>query len=342
MKARNTHSTKDRPLRRILSPNYLCFQSFPMKFRTFPGLLLPLILLSALPCLGQQPGSGSLPAARCPLTLGPLRLISSQFGFTEGPTPDKKGNVFFTDQPNNKIWEYEVSGRLRLFLDSAGRSNGMAFDRKGNLISCADENQLLWSISPRRKIRVLVQDYLGKKLNGPNDVWIDPRGGMYLTDPYYQRSYWKRTRPDLPGEYVFYLPPGSSSLQPVATDLVKPNGIMGTPDGTHLYVADIGAGKTYRYRIAADGTLEGKELFVRQGSDGMTMDARGNLYLTGNGVTIYDPSGKELCHIPIPDAWTSHACFGGRHYDRLFITATHSIYEEPMRVKGSLQGSRYR
>ncbi len=314
-----------------------------MKFKSLPyGILICLTLIQGpiFPAQGQG-GTLSLPQGLCRIIKGVPRLISSQFGFTEGPCSDRMGNIFFTDQPNNRIWEYDISGKLSLFLEPAGRSNGMAFDRKGNLITCADEQEQLWSISPDRKIRVLVRDYQGKRLNGPNDVWVDPHGGMYLTDPYYQRSYWKRIRPDLPGAYVFYLAPGSSSLRPVATDLVKPNGIMGTSDGAHLYVADIGAGKTYRYRIAADGSLEEKELYVSQGSDGMTMDARGDLYLTGNGVTIYDPSGKKLCQIPIPDPWTSHVCFGGTHDDQLFITATHSLYWLPMRVQGSRQANRY-
>src|SRR6201995_5305675 len=80
------------------------------------------------------------------------RMISNQFSFTEGASVDKKGNVFFTDQPNNQIWEYSTDGKLTVFLDSAGRSNGMYFDHKGNLVTCADEHDQLWSISPDKKI----------------------------------------------------------------------------------------------------------------------------------------------------------------------------------------------
>src|SRR5882762_463829 len=90
-----------------------------------------------------------------------LKLIASQFSFTEGASVDRRGNVFFTDQPNNRIWEYDVDGKLSLWLDSAGRSNGMYFDRKGNLVTCADENGQLWSISPRKKVTVLVKDLDG-------------------------------------------------------------------------------------------------------------------------------------------------------------------------------------
>src|ERR1700709_2644348 len=122
-------------------------------------------------------------------TLNKAVLISKQFSFTEGASVDKKGNVFFTDQPNNKIWEYSTDGKLSVFLDSAGRSNGMYFDKKGNLVTCADEEDQLWAIGPDKKITVLMRDFGGRRLNGPNDLWIDARGGIYFTDPYYQRSY---------------------------------------------------------------------------------------------------------------------------------------------------------
>src|SRR5665213_3076440 len=92
-------------------------------------------------------------------TLSKPQLISKQFSFTEGASVDKKGNVFFTDQNNNKIWEYSIDGKLSVFLDSAGRSNGMYFDNKGNLVTCADENEQLWSISPDKKVTVLPVSY---------------------------------------------------------------------------------------------------------------------------------------------------------------------------------------
>ncbi|HZK64819.1 MAG TPA: SMP-30/gluconolactonase/LRE family protein, partial [Puia sp.] len=121
-------------------------------------------------------------------------LVDSGFGFTEGPAVDKEGNIFFTDQPNNKIWKYDIQGKLSVFLDKTGRSNGMYFDSKGNLISCADENNQLWSIDPKGRITVLIKDYRGHTLNGPNDLWIAPNGDMYITDPYYQRDYWTRKK----------------------------------------------------------------------------------------------------------------------------------------------------
>jgi len=297
----------------------------------FTPILIPVFLISAAyPASAQEPAMDidSITAGSAP------QLISKQFSFTEGAATDRRGNVFFTDQPNNKIWEYSTDGQLILFLDSAGRSNGMYFDRKGNLITCADEKDQLWSISPGKKITILVSDFQGHRLNGPNDLWIDAKGGIYFTDPYYQRPYWDRTHPDLDGEKVYYLPKGKKDPLVVADSLVKPNGIVGTPDGGYLYVADIRGKKTYKYRINKDGSLSDRRLFVEMGSDGITLDANGNLYMTGDGVTVFDPSGKKIAHIPVPAKWTANLCFGGKDKKTLFITASESIYILPMRVRG--------
>lgn len=263
-------------------------------------------------------------------------LIDSGFSFTEGPAVDKKGNIFFTDQPNDKIWKYDINGKLSVFLDKTGRSNGMYFDVKGNLISCADEHNQLWSIDPNGKVTVLVKDYHGQQLNGPNDLWIAPAGGIYITDPYFQRDYWARKNADpaLGGEKVYYLPPNKKELIRVDGETVKPNGIVGTPDGKYLYVADMGTGKTYKYDINKDGTLKNKQVFANEASDGMTIDNRGNIYLTGKGVAIYNQEGKRIEHIDIPEKWTGNVCFGGKDKHILFITASKSIYIIPTRVKG--------
>jgi gluconolactonase len=263
-----------------------------------------------------------------------VHLVSRQFSFTEGASVDKGGNVFFTDQPNNRIWEYDVHGRLSIFLDSAGRSNGMYFDRSGRLVTCADENGQLWAIGPDKKVEVLLRDVGGRRLNGPNDLWIDGGGGIYFTDPYYQRPYWTRTKPEMDGERVYYLAAGGLQARVVDPDLVKPNGIVGTPDGKYLYVADIGAGKTYKYRINPDGSLSDRRLFVSQGSDGMTLDEWGDVYLTGDGVTAYDTTGRKIAHIAVPEPWTANLCFGGRDKKTLFITASEGLYIIRMRVRG--------
>ena len=263
-----------------------------------------------------------------------LQLISSQFSFTEGPAANKTGDVFFTDQPNDKIWKYSTGGQLSVFMDKCGRSNGLYFDKKGKMIACADEKNELWSISPKGKVRVLLNSFQGRRFNGPNDLWVHPRGQIYFTDPYYQRSYWERKTPEIQGQKLYYLPKGRKKAIIADSNLVQPNGIIGTPDGGLLYVADIRDNKTYRYRINADGSVSDRELFVQQGSDGMAIDEQGNIYLTGRGVSVFNPNGKKIAQIDVPAKWTANACFGGSNKDVLFITASESVYTLQMSVRG--------
>jgi gluconolactonase len=164
---------------------------------------------------------------------------------------------------------------------------------------------------------------------------VRPDGGIYFTDPLYVRNYWTREpQRQQDGEWLYYLSPDYKTLFPVDTELVKPNGIIGTPDGKLLYVADIQAGKTYIYDIQKNGTLTGKRLFAEMGSDGMTIDNQGNIYLTGRGVTVFNKHGEQIEHIPIEARWTANVCFGGKDMKTLFITASQYLYALRMNVKG--------
>jgi len=263
-----------------------------------------------------------------------LTLLVGGFAFAEGPACDSQGNVFFTDQPNNRIHEWSADGKLSTFLEPSGRSNGLCFDTHGDLWACADEKNELWRISPSGRHTVVVAGYGGKLLNGPNDIWIRPDGGLYLTDPFYQRDYWKRGPMEQDSQGVFYLPPGGHTLTRVDADYKQSNGIIGTPDGKTLYVSDIGGGKTYAYDIAKDGGLKNKRLFCGMGSDGMTIDSEGDIYLTGHGVTVFSKSGKQILQVPIAENWTGNICFGGRDRHTLFITASKGLYALQMRVHG--------
>ncbi len=261
------------------------------------------------------------------------QLISKQFAFTEGPAVDKEGNVFFTDQPDNKIWKWSTDGQLSVFMDSSGRSNGMYFDNKDNLVSCADEKNQLWSINKKGRVTVLLDAVDNKKLNGPNDLWIAPNGDIYFTDPYYQRSWWIRTKGEMDGQHVYLLRNGTKEAIRAVDNLIKPNGIVGSADGRTLYVADIEGKKTYRYSIQPDGSLQNATLFASMGSDGMTLDNRGNVYLTGNGVTVFNKAGERIAQIALP-GWTANVVFGGKKRDQLFITASTAVYTLQMQVRG--------
>src|SRR4030095_6327394 len=243
-----------------------------------------------------------------------VKVLGEGYVFTEGPAVDRDGNVFFTDQPNDRIVRYNAAdGSFSDWLKPAGRSNGTFFDDAGNLITCADEKNQLWSISPDKKVTVLLSDFGGKLLSGPNDLWIRPDGNLYFTDPLYKRDYWKRDKAaQQPGEYVYFFDAKSKKATPVATDLRQPQGIIGTPDGNALYVADSGARKTYSYSVKPGGALENKALFCEMGSDGMTIDVEGNVYLTGRGVTVFDKAGKKLMNIPVSEPWAGNVTFAGK------------------------------
>ena len=212
----------------------------------------------------------------------------------------------------------------------------MYFDPAGNLIACADEKTAIWSIAPDGKVTVILDTYGGKSLNGPNDVWVRPDGALYFTDPFYKRTWWTYDTMPQDGQHVYFLSADRRQLVRVTDDLEQPNGIIGTPDGKTLYVADIGAGKTYRYDIAADGRLTRKTLAAEQGSDGMTLDSEGNLYLTGKGVLVFDKTGRQIDQIPVPDEeWTANVSFCGKDRQTLFITASKGLYGVRLRVKGA-------
>lgn len=266
-----------------------------------------------------------------------LEKLGDGFKFTEGPVVDKKGNVFFTDQPNNKIMRWDAeTGKISVFSDKAGRSNGMYFDKKGNLIACADEDNQLWSFDKKGNSTVLIADYQGKLLNGPNDVWIHPDGGMYFTDPLYKREYWKRSpEKQQDGEHVYYLSPDRKTVTRADEKLKRPNGIIGSADGKTLYVADISASKIFKYAIEKNGQLTDRKEFIPYGSDGLILDSEGNLYITGKGVTVFDPNGNKIEHISVPADWTANVCFGGKDNNLLFITAGEAVYGIKMRVKGA-------
>jgi len=295
-----------------------------------------LALSTLLAALAYAPGL--LAAEPSPIAPGAkLEKIAGEFGFTEGASCDAAGNVYFTDQPNDRIMKYTTDGKLTEFLKPAGRSNGTKIDQNGNIIACADEKNELWSIDvATKKATVLVKDYQGKLLNGPNDVWIRPDGGMYLSDPYTKRAYWTRGAQEIPNSILF-LSPDRKMLTRVTEDVTNPNGLIGTPDGKTLYVGDFGSSKTYAFDIQEDGTLKNKRLFCSMPSDGMTLDERGNVYITGHGVTIFDKTGTQIATIPVPDeSWTGNLCFGGTDRQTLFITASKGFYAIKMNVKGTV------
>ena len=167
---------------------------------------------------------------------------------------------------------------------------------------------------------------------------VDSQGNVCFTDPFYRRVWWAHDSMPQDGQHVYKLSPDRQTVVRVATDLKQPNGIIGSPDGRTLFVADIGAGRTYRYDIRPDGSLANGLVFCESGSDGMTLDNEGNLYLTGKGVAVFDKRGRKVEQIDVPEPWSANVCIGGKDRKTLFITASTGLYAIALRVKGTNQG----
>ncbi|MRR52778.1 MAG: SMP-30/gluconolactonase/LRE family protein, partial [Rhodocyclaceae bacterium] len=243
------------------------------------------------------------------------------------------GNVYFSDVPADTIYKWSVSNQLSVFRTNSGGVNGLFFDRSGNLMTCEGDHGRLVSITPQGNVTVVASNYAGLRFNEPNDLWVAPAGGVYFTDPTYFGHAVVQG-----GEYVYYLKPDRSAVVRLVSDTVRPNGLVGTPDGQTLYLADWGATNVLRYSINRDGTLTNKTLFARVKCDGMTLDAEGNLYLCENAVLVYDSTGNPIEEIAVPERPTNVE-FGGADRKTLFITTdSGSLYSIRMRVQGATNG----
>ena len=257
--------------------------------------------------------------------------VAGGFQFTEGITVDPNNNLFFSDIPAGLIYRITPQGIVSKFMQ-VDNTNGLQADKDGSIVACESQgDRRLIRIMPNKEILVLADGFDGKPFNSLNDLWIDPKGGVYITDP----RYGSRENMFQDGEHVYYVTPDRKVIR-VIDDFIRPNGIIGTPNGQTLYVADLASGKTWKYDVELDGTLSGKTLFCSEGSDGMTIDDGGNVYLTVSGlksVRIYSPSGALLDSIKLPEGPTN-VCFGDADRKTLYITARSSIYKIPLLTRG--------
>ncbi len=276
--------------------------------------------------VAATPGSGKVFA-------GDARVVkvAGGFRFTEGPAAGPDGKIYFSDIPNQRIHVFDPeSERTSVFREDSGAANGLMWTPSDALIACEGGNRQVTRQGVDGQVRVLADSYADKRLNSPNDLDLDGQGGLYFTDP----RYGNRDDLEQQVEGVYYLPRGGKLVRVIDT-LQQPNGIVLSPDGRTLYVADTGAGQIWRYPVTGPGQLGPPSVLTEMGSDGMTVDERGNIYLTqGRQVCVVSPEGVIIQQLEIPEA-PSNVTFGGPGGSTLFITARTGLYAVPTMTRAA-------
>ncbi len=261
-----------------------------------------------------------------------VEQVADGFAFLEGPVRALDGSLYFTDIDNNRVHQLDSRGNISVALEPSNHANGLTLDLDGSVLICEQSGQRITKLQSRGNTQVIVSGYNDQPFNSPNDIWVHRNGGFYFTDPRYR---YPEGDPSQPGEYVYWVNPERDEVSAIVTDVPKPNGIIGTEDGAHLYVASTELRKVFRYDINPDFTLSNRIEFADQGSDGMTMDERGNVYLTWAGkVSIYSAAGDLLEEIEVPEN-PANVAFGGRDGRTLYMTARTGLYSLDMNVVSS-------
>jgi gluconolactonase len=298
--------------------------------RPLGALVLGLLLMATTAAAqDNQPIPGIGP-------VGEITKLHTGFKFTEGPAADRDGNVYFTDIPTNRILKTDTEGKLSTFLEDSKGCNGLMFDGKGRLIACqGGEGRIIAIDVATKKIDVLAAEYNGKRFNRPNDLVVDRQGGVYFTDPSFAKA-----EPAQDKMGVYYVAPGGQATR-LIDDLERPNGVILSPDEKTLYVLISGKPGLMAYPVQAPGKIGTGKLLgqVKSGGDGLTVDTKGNLYLTQpslSAIQVITPQGETLGMIKFPEG-PSNCTFGGKDMKTLFVTARTSLYT----VKTDATGHRF-
>ncbi len=270
--------------------------------------------------------------------VGEIVKLHTNFEFTEGPAADREGNVYFTDIPKNTIHKVDTKGALSVVTDKSNHANGLMFNAKGEIVACEMDGAIV-ALSPNGKERRVIADkFEGNRFNAPNDLVIDKAGGIYFTDPGF------RAPMPLPQgkTCVYYIAPDGKVTR-LIDNLPNPNGVILSPDEKTLYVIPTGQAEMMAYPVTSPGKLgEGKVFCTlkqrmeggKSGGDGLTVDTKGNLYITSQlGLQVFDPAGKLLGIIEFPEQ-PANVTFGGPDRKTLYVTARKSLYTAKMEATG--------
>jgi len=249
-------------------------------------------------------------------------VVADGMKFTEGPAWNAKGFVVFSDIPANRIYRWQEGQKPQVFREPSQNSNGLAFDAKGRLLACEHGSRRVTRTDLDGKATVLADRFEGKRLNSPNDLTLHSDGSVYFTDPPYGLGGRKG---ELGFNGVFRIAP-DGTLTLLIRDMDRPNGIGLSPDEKWLYVDDSARKHVKVYALAPDGTVSNGRVLIdlaphgTRVTDGLKVDAEGNLYVTGTeGVYVASPGGKFLARIACPGQCTN-CCFGGPDRKTLFVT----------------------
>jgi gluconolactonase len=260
--------------------------------------------------------------------------------WAEGPVWFADGGyLLWSDIPNNRMLRWTPETGVSIFRAESNNSNGNTRDRQGRLITCEHLTRRVTRTEPDGSITVIADQYKGKRLNSPNDVIVKSDDSIWFTDPSYgimTEFEGSRSEQEQGGCYVYRVDPRSGEIATVVEDFVKPNGLAFSPDEKILYVADSAASHDPNapHHIRAFDVVDGRKLTnsrvfcdIKGGSipDGFRVDVNGNVWTSADGVECYAPDGTLLGRIRVPEV-VANVTFGGKRRNRLFITATTSLY----------------
>lgn len=269
--------------------------------------------------------------------VGPIETVHKGFKFTEGPVWDSDGSLYFTDIRDKTIYK-TTDGKLSTFTDESKTANGLVLTKDGHLLAAQMEGQIVAYDTKTKEETVVAGTFEGKRFNAPNDLVVDRLGGVYFTDPHF------RAPDPWPQEILaVYYASADGKVTRVTDSLNVPNGVALSPDEKRLYVIPTGQAEMLVYDVLGPGKLaNGRTLCTlkqpaakqNRGGDGMTVDAKGNLYITSDiGVQMFSPEGKPLGLIEFPEQ-PSNVTFGGADRKTIYATARTGLYRVKMPIPG--------